>query len=667
VLDALQGSFTVNGVTSVGNVFSAVAAFAGASNPAVSVTTTQIVSYFSWIVEQYGKNASVSSITQLQAQLDTALQDFFTGARPDLNLTATGQPQLPTSPLAVNSVAFQFSPTDTSTAQQVLSELITGAQIPEATRGTLPVVGFSPQLYTAFVNNSAPINSADQSLIGAAPDSQQWIALVIAAYNGFPKGAGAGLRMEDPAETWYRLRYTNSIPITTGVAARNYIESTIFGLNGGASSVTEALALQDYETLTEHRPSIISFEQQFGADPDGAIPLSGFTPKSALGTANADIVGFGGNHFISSMAALPSSLQGLQQIQTLAQIFNPAAEEIANVINASFANAVPLIGILNDSLSGSFDVRSTDILIAPDSSDISNGFAGPTQDQVEALDSPSANHILIGPDTAYCIPSQIGSPTTQAPIALIGGLGNDLLIAGAGNESLVAGTGNDTLIGGETPFAAGPAGNDTLEGGAGPDVFVFDAPPGAGITETIRPVNQSGSVEILDGSSLSVLDGSSAIPTLSADGNTVTWSGGSSDDGSGVSYSYDKITGTLTITGGILGSGTGANAIETQDFNLSAALNGGFLGISLEKEAFLNFTANKGVDPPAPDFIAGTTQSYTFSTDGPSDTAQTVTLMLSGVDPSEFDVTVTGQTVQRNSDGSSVSLCLLGKRTLRIR
>lgn len=269
VLDALQGSFTVNGVTSTGNVFSAVAAFANALNPPVSVATTQIVSYFSWIVGQYGQNASVNSIAQLQAQLNTALQDFFTGARPDLNLTATGQPQLPTSPPAANSVAFEFDQTDTSAAQQVLSELITGAQIPEATRGTLNVVGFSPQLYTAFVNNSAPINSPDQSLIGAAPDSQQWIALVIAAYNGFPTGAGAGLRGGDPAETWYRLRYTNNIPITTGVAARNYIESAIFGLNGGASSVTEALALQDYETLTEHRPSIISFEQQFGARASG--------------------------------------------------------------------------------------------------------------------------------------------------------------------------------------------------------------------------------------------------------------------------------------------------------------------------------------------------------------------------------------------------------------
>src|SRR6202030_4597959 len=38
--------------------------------------------------------------------------------------------------------------------------------------------------------------------------------------------------------------------------------------------------------------------------------------------------------------------------------------------------------------------------------------------------------------------------------------------------------------------------------------------------------------------------------------------------------------------------------------------------------------------------------------DGPSDTAQTVTLTLSGVNAADFDVTVTGQTVQNNGDGS---------------
>jgi Ca2+-binding RTX toxin-like protein/GH24 family phage-related lysozyme (muramidase) len=517
----------------------------------------------------------------------------------------------------------------------------------------------SSEVNTLFLFTSQNTISALNALLAAngTPidnNTAQFMALASLYFNT-PALVGPNLlralKAGDNAEVWYQIRYqSDKNDSNGGIEKRRFYESQVFGL--GPSTPTLAQAMQAYEVLTENRPTIIAMETKkvfqsgknltLGVNPNGPDPVTAVASSSVIGAANQAY------SLVSGASVSPVD----QAVQALAQIFNPDAEQIAAAINSQFSGVMPSVGILNDSMVGAFQVASTNILIAPDSGDISNGFAGPTQDQVEALDSPNANHILIGPDTAYFMTSQVGGSVTQAPIELIGGLGNDLLIAGAGNESLVAGRGNDTLIGGETPFATGAAGNDTLEGGVRSDVFVFDASTGAGITETIRPAIQGGSVEIMNGSSLNVLNGSSATPTLSADGNTVTWSGGSSDDGSGVSYSYDKIAGTLTITGGILGSGSGANAIEIQNFNLSAAMNGGFLGISLEKEAFLNFTANKGVDPPAPDFIAGSTQSYTFSTDGPSDTAQTVTLSLSGVDPSEFDVTVTGQTVLRNSDGS---------------
>jgi hypothetical protein len=148
--------------------------------------------------------------------------------------------------------------------------------------------------------------------------------------------------------------------------------------------------------------------------------------------------------------------------------------------------------------------------------------------------------------------------------------------------------------------------------------------------------------------------GSTVAPVVSTNvatnSNTLTWT----DTGTGnYTYVYDKASGALTISGGTLGTaGEGGNTITIEKFNLPAAENGGFLGIILGKSAFVNFGATTGIDPAAPDFIAGSTQSYTFSTDSPSDTAQTVTLTLSGVDPSDFDVTVTGQTVLQNSDGS---------------
>lgn len=247
----------------------------------------------------------------------------------------------------------------------------------------------------------------------------------------------------------------------------------------------------------------------------------------------------------------------------------------------------------------------------------------------------SQNDVLIGGSGYYVIKA---------------GSGNDLLITGNGNQSLFAGAGTDTLIGGQGPSGqTGVAGNDTLSGGSGNDTFAFAMPGSGAVTETINPNDgQRGVVEVLSDGQVTVLSGygPSVAAAVSADGNTLTWTG------SGSTYSYSKVTGALTITGGSLVSGNNSNTIIIKNFSISAAENGGFLGITLGKTAFTNFSANKGVDPPAPDFIAGSTQSYTFSTDGPSDTAQTVTLTLSGVDPADFDVTVTGQTVQNNGDGS---------------
>jgi GH24 family phage-related lysozyme (muramidase) len=465
----------------------------------------------------------------------------------------------------------------------------------------------------------------------------------------------------DNAQAWYQIRYnTDKNDPNGGIETRRLYESQVFGLNAGSPSLAQAD--QAYEMLAEHRKGILQKEKStvrqvvnnvlrtftVGVNPDGSEPVStNLNPPNLIENAIENYGLFG------STGSSPVN----QSVQTLAQIFNPDAEEIASTINTWFANIIPNVGILNDSMSGAFEVRSTDVEIAPDSREIANGFATSSPDQIEASDSPAANHILIGPDS-------VNRHVPQPSISLIGGTGDDLLVAGAGGEVLFCGLGgNDTLIGGQAGFISGNAGNDTLQGGPGTDKFVFYAPSSAGITETILPwANQLGSVEVVSGSAAVVLTGSTVAPFVAADGESITWDASPSTDDSGVTYAYSKISGSLTISGGLLGTGAGANTIIIQNFDLSAAANGGFLGISLPKSVFLNATANKGIDPPSPDFDAGTTQSYTVSTDVPSRIAQTVTLTLSGVNPADFTASVADQAVQQNSDGT-FSFALLAGQT----
>jgi len=456
----------------------------------------------------------------------------------------------------------------------------------------------------------------------------------------------------DNAQAWYQIRYnTDANDSNGGIETRRLYESQVFGLNPGSPSLIQAD--QAYEMLAEHRYGILQKENStvrqvgpnkvvrtftVGVNPDGSEPVStNLNPPNLIENAIENYGLFG------STGSSPVN----QSVQTLAQIFNPDAEEIASTINTWFANIIPNVGILNDSMSGAFEVRSTDIEIAPDGSEIANGFATSSPDQIEASDSPGANHILIGPDSV----NRLVPPPS---ISLIGGTGDDLLIAGAGDEILFGGLGgNDTLIGGQAGFITGNAGNDTLQGGSGTDKFVFSAPTSAGLTETILPwKDQLGSVEIVNGSSAVVLAGSAVAPVMSADGESITWGASPSSDDSGVTYAYSKISGNLTISGGLLGTGSGANKIVVQNFDLSAAQKTNFLGIHLEPLDQLNFGSTTGVDPPAPDFNSGATQSYTFSTDVASATAQTVTVALSGVNAADFEASAAGSPVTINSDGT---------------
>jgi hypothetical protein len=633
VLDVMTGSYTISGVNYEGNVFAAAAAFATAAKTTISAAS--LVNYFEFIVR------SSANASTVEGYLSGALQQIFAGGTPYVQVN--GQYQLPQSS---SNPTFSFPASNLQLAQQVLTELITGATLDEGAAGLISVVGYSPAAWTALTSNGAAVDS-NGNIIGAAPDSQQWIALVANQFNGLTRHTSVGFKYNDPAQTWYYLRYTNNLAISSGVAKRNYLQSTMFGLNGGASTVTSTLALQDFEMLAEHRTTIINFEQTYGPNPDGPDPLYTARPGAWV-NANADIARMGTYTYDSALATAPSSLAlPGEQALTLAAAFNPAAAVIASTINSTYGNWIDSVGIAGVT-SGAFSVRSTDIVVAPDAQQYADNFVTNTSNIFEALDSPLANHIFIGPDTT----------SSNASDELIGGDGNDLFIAGAGSEVLDGrGSGDDTFIGGETAFDAGPVLSDTLVGNAGNDTFLLQLPNASDLTEVIEQgTSSSGAVDVLTGTGSSAgvvtLHGSSLTPTLSANGQTLTWSADSSADTSGVSYVYDKTTGSLTVSGGILGEGAGANSIIIQGFNLEAATQGGSLGISLQKSAFLNFQANTGIDPAAPDFDAASTQSYTFSTTTASSDAQTVTVSLGGENASDFSLSVAGEPIAANENGS---------------
>ena len=650
VLGAVLDGLLPSGVTYVvgqtnQNVFVHGAAAAAAAQHTVE-STTNVVNYFSWLITQFGTKTSAiyHDSDQLQQDLTWALQQFYAGNGYALiNADANGNPlyKLPTQGVANSTIEFAFSDTDPTNAELVLQNLIIGASISEGTAGPLPITGYSPSLYGVMTRANVPLDGSG-NLIGAQPNSSQWVGLVLAAFQGLPHNASKGLADNDPAQTWYILRYTSNLPEISGYAKRGMLEAQLFGLNGVSTASAATLAIQDYEMLTEHRSTIVDFESSYGVN----------TAHSAINNAAADSLALGTYLYRGPLARQGGVPQPLQFANTsagytalsLATIFNPEAQQIANMINGLYSGMLPSVGILNYSSSGTFQVLSTNILMAPDASDFSNGFSTNASEYIEADDSPTAPHILLGPDTAV---------TGVSPPTLKGGSGNDLIIAGAGDEALYAVSGgNDTLIGGQGLGAnSGPAGNDTLLGGPGNDTFDFALPTSGALTETIFPyANQQGTLEVSKGNSPSLLGGSISAPlqsntAQSTPGVSKVWTG---PDGT-TTYTYNVASEQMFITGGVLGS----NSIDIHNFNLSAAESAtGFMGIFLDPNLQQNVTANQGVDPPVGYFIGGSTESFTLSVDAPSTTAQNITVTLSGALASDFEVQVGDQIESIASNGT---------------
>jgi hypothetical protein len=186
---------------------------------------------------------------------------------------------------------------------------------------------------------------------------------------------------------------------------------------------------------------------------------------------------------------------------------------------------------------------------------------------------------------------------------------------------------------------------ETESDGTTPDVFDVTVPNNGSVSATIIATLGAGSIVVANGTNTTTIG--NGIQTS----GDLTWS-----DSAGTTYTFSgdvgSDVGNLAISGGVLGSNP-SSSIVIQNFNIADAQgSSGFLGIHLPETTFLNASANSGIDPPAPNFIEGSDQSYTLSVDAPSTSAQSFAVTLSGASPSDFEATVGNTVEQLNANGT---------------
>ena len=433
--------------------------------------------------------------------------------------------------------------------------------------------------------------------LAGIPDSQERIALVSLAYNakvgtnGLPTTLGpklgADIQNGDRAEAWYQIRYNSDYEppnLATGIAKRRYYESQVFGLYDNPNSLTVEDAAQVYQMFSLHRGTILAYEQHFGGE---------------VAAANSDY-----------------QLTGSNQVQTLTQSLDPAAGVIVQTLQSQYAI------LAHVDLSAFEGTDATNIFLNPGRASSSDPVSSAYAATLDASYSAAAT----GPNLLIASTGGPGglTPDTGNDLLVASASGNDLLIAGAGQDSLYAGFGADTLIGG--------AGNDTLYAGSGADTFDYASFSDTGI-ETIVLPDPSGS-----GSALGSVEVGASALTGGAASQTApfTWTGNST------SYVFtpgagNPGVGTLTVSGGALG--TGGGEIVLQNFNLNAAMSGtGELGIALGSPVALSagatdpFLSGDYAPPSVTTNVAagGVAQTVTIDLAGASATARLVTLGFMG-------------------------------------
>jgi YD repeat-containing protein len=256
---------------------------------------------------------------------------------------------------------------------------------------------------------------------------------------------------------------------------------------------------------------------------------------------------------------------------------------------------------------------------------------------------------LIGYDLVKQLVADVGDGIAQQFMRAVGVGPFAGLFFADGTMSLSAGNGPAALFGGQV---LGAVGNDTLNGGGGNDSFVFMLPTSGSATETINDPTGQGVVDVVANGQITQLGGSAAQPLAAVQGVADTW-----QDLAGTLYAFDPSSRQLTITDGSLGSG---NEIVVDNFDIGAASEpvidggsaGGYLGFHFAKTISLFAGATAGVDPAAPDFVSGGSQTYTVAVDAPSDAEQTVIVTLSGAPAADFGIDTNDRVTPLNGNGT---------------
>jgi hypothetical protein len=431
--------------------------------------------------------------------------------------------------------------------------------------------------------------------------------------NGTLTHLSQALQAGNRAEAWFEIRYRSAAggKQGLGLVSRRYVDAQLFGLYADSGFPTETESLQAYEMLTANRSLIMSYELRFGSDPYGTNAL---TTSRSIASANQTY----------------SLLSGPNEVQTLAQVFDPAAEEEITYLAVQYAGVMPSIE-LNDAGGtdgSSFEVRSVDVYAASATDhdvDAMVSYAPLGEASVDDV----ADHILLGNETGD---------------TLVGALGSDILVAQAGNELLESGAGADTLI--------ANGGNDTIQAQGVSDVMDFVLPAGSsGYDETVElNSGASGLGELyMNGSQIGGELTASGQDTWTLDGNTYRFIPNPSNPPPG--YSPGKggpEVGELQIQ---LGGSQAGNEIDVWGFDLSEATSTTELGIHIPLAISVIGGSTAGIDPPTGGFSAGSSQSYTVAVPVPTASALTVTMALTGVPPTAFALVAGASLIPIGNDG----------------
>ena len=235
---------------------------------------------------------------------------------------------------------------------------------------------------------------------------------------------------------------------------------------------------------------------------------------------------------------------------------------------------------------------------------------------------------------------------------MLGGTGSDALTGGSARDVLVGNAGSDTLKGG--------GGNDLLLGGQGSDTYTFSANFGK---DQVLDSDGQGSLQI-DGATLTGGKGA---------GVRNVWIG---KDSAGVVQGYAVYDDKSSSTGKkliITRAGNQADTITIDNFDLTAALGSGYLGIKLDPTkqlaliqgngtsvgaatpnvwADVNFVATS-LNGKISDITEGTGKTFTLQLNQGAKAGDTITLAASGL--GSYTKAVLGDTTVI-ADGAVITL-----------